>query len=83
MADGEFSSCIRALDLPSEAAGCPPAHPQPRGWMMLQDPALGCIMDIWALSSDEPNADAFTLCTCDPFFSLIIFSLQSEISESI
>lgn len=48
---------------------------------MLQDPALGCIVDSWSLSSDEPNADAFTFCTCDPFSSLIILSPQSEISE--
>lgn len=51
--------------------------------MMLQDPALGCIVDSWLLSSDHPNTGASTFCTCDPFSSLIILSLQGEIFESV
>jgi len=50
---------------------------------MLQDPALGCIVDSWSLSSDEPSTDAFAFCTCDPFSSPIVLSLQGEIFESV
>lgn len=67
---------------PSEAALCPPDHPQPRSWTMLQGPTLGYIRDTWSLSPDKHNEDAFTFCIFKLFSSLTTLSLQADIFQS-